>query len=79
MNIPKDWIIQRCTQKSVWHPELPGAACWELLYEDWPTPEGRMTRDEMLVALERVAREYPDDEFRGHRLFTPAALKLAAA
>lgn len=63
-----EWIIQRCTQRSTFRPELPGAACWELEYENFPTPEGRMTREQMLVVLDRVGRENPDDEFRGHRV-----------
>lgn len=52
-----EWIIQRCTQRWV------GT---ELQYEDFPTPEGLMTRTQMLEVLERVARENNDDEFRGH-------------
>jgi hypothetical protein len=55
----KEWMIQRCTQGWV------GSA---LEYEDFPTPEGTMTRDLMLRVLERVSREHPDDEFRGHRV-----------
>ena len=51
-------VIQRCTQR--WN------GC-DLDYEDFPTPEGRMTRDLMLSVLERVSRENPNDEFRGHR------------
>jgi hypothetical protein len=62
------WIIQRCTQKSTFRPELPGAACWQLEYEDFPTPEGVMTREKVLKVLERVCREHPDDEFRAHNL-----------
>jgi hypothetical protein len=38
----------------------------ELQYEDFPTPEGRMTRDQMMQVLERVSRLHPNDEFRGH-------------
>ena len=32
-----------------------------------------MTRDEMVIVLERVGRENPDDEFRGHNLSQYAA------
>lgn len=56
---PEEWIIQRCTQKWI------GT---ELQYEDFPVPEGVMTRSQMLTVLERVGRENPDDEFRGHRV-----------
>jgi hypothetical protein len=52
-----EWIIQRCTQRWV------GT---ELQYEDFPTPEGLMTRTQMLEVLERVGKESNDDEFRGH-------------
>jgi len=52
-----EWIIRRCTQKWI------GT---ELQYEDFPTPEGLMTRTQMLDVLERVSRENPDDEFCGH-------------
>lgn len=62
------WIIQRCTQKSTYRPELPGAACWQLEYEDFPVPEGLLTRDQMITVLDRVGRQNQDDEFRGHRL-----------
>jgi hypothetical protein len=62
----REWIIQRCTQRSTFRPELPGAACWQLEYEDFPTPEGLMTRDQMMQVLERVGRDNPNDEFRGH-------------
>ena len=55
----KEWMIQRCTQRWV------GS---DLEYEDFPTPEGPMTRDVMLRVLERVSREHPNDEFRGHRV-----------
>lgn len=63
------WIIQRHTQQSRFDPTLPGAACWILEYEDFPTPEGRMTRAQMIEVLDRVCLENPNDEFRGHRLF----------
>jgi len=53
------WIIQRCTQK------LAGK---ELQYEEFPTPEGLMTREQMLEVLKRVEQEHPSDEFRGHRI-----------
>lgn len=62
-----EWIIQRCTQKWNVHPEL-GPAGFELLYENFPTPEGLMTRAQMMEVLERVSREHPDSEFRGHRV-----------
>lgn len=65
------WIIQRHTQRSTFRPELPGAACWELEYEDWATPEGVMTYGQMLEVLPRVEREHPDEEFRGHRVDVP--------
>lgn len=55
----REWIIQRCMQ------------CWvgtELQYEDFPTPEGRMTREQMVTVLERVCRQHPDKEFRGHNV-----------
>jgi hypothetical protein len=55
----EEWVIQRCTQRWVG---------FELQYEDFPTSEGRMTRDRMLSVLERVSREHPNDEFRGHRV-----------
>ena len=55
----EQWVIQRCTQRWVG---------FELQYEDFPTPEGRMNRDRMLEVLERVSREHPNDEFRGHRV-----------
>jgi len=63
----KQWIIQRCTQKWNRRPEL-GAAGFELLYENFPTPEGLMTRAQMAEVLERVSREHPDSEFRGHKV-----------
>ena len=53
-----DWIIRRCTQRWV------GT---ELQYEDFPTPEGLMTRARMVEVLERVQREHPNDEFCGHK------------
>jgi hypothetical protein len=59
MQQDKQWVIQRCTQRWVG---------FELEYEDFPTPEGLMTRDLMLTILERVCREHPNDEFRGHRI-----------
>jgi hypothetical protein len=59
MHEQEQWVIQRCTQRWVG---------FELEYEDFPTPEGPMTRDLMLKILERVCREHPDDEFRGHRV-----------
>ena len=64
----RQWIIQRCTQK--WHkcPEL-GRAGFELLCENFPTPEGLMTRVQMMEVLERVSREHPDSDFRGRRAF----------
>jgi hypothetical protein len=55
----KEWIIQRCTQRWV------GT---ELQYEDFQTPEGRMTRDSMVKVLERVCHEHPHEEFRGHKV-----------
>lgn len=58
MNEERQWIIQLCTQR--WEGT-------ELVYADFPTDEGLMTRDEMLQVLERVSREHPDSEFRGHR------------
>jgi hypothetical protein len=54
----REWIIQRCTQQWIG---------FDLQYEDFPTPEGRMTRETMVTVLERVCHENPDDEFRGHR------------
>lgn len=54
---PAVWIIRRSTQKWV------GT---ELQYEDFPTPEGLMTRTQMVEVLERVERENPDQEFCGH-------------
>jgi len=59
MEQEKQWVIQRCTQQWI------GT---DLQYEDFPTPEGRMTRDLMVEVLERVCREHPHDEFRGHRV-----------
>lgn len=59
MEEDKQWIIQRCTQR--W-------AGTELQYEDFPTLEGLMTRSRMVEALDRVSREHPGDEFRGHRV-----------
>jgi len=59
MESPASWIIQKCTQRWIGH---------ELQYVDFPTPEGVMTRNEMAVVLERVGRENPDHEFRGHNL-----------
>jgi hypothetical protein len=59
MHEDKQWTIQRCAQRWV------GS---DLEYEDFPTPEGQMTRDLMLTVLERVSREHPQDEFRGHRV-----------
>ena len=52
-----EWVIQRRTQRWVG---------FQLEYEDFPTPEGLMTRDLMLTILERVCQEHPDYEFRGH-------------
>ena len=59
------WIIQRCMQqwKKLTEVRIP-----ELVYEDFPTPEGVMTRGQMVEVLERVGLEHPDDEFRGHRV-----------
>jgi hypothetical protein len=53
----RTWIIQRCTQRWI------GS---ELQYEDYPTPDGLMTRDEMIDVLLRVDEQNPNDEFRGH-------------
>jgi hypothetical protein len=63
----REWIIQRCTQR--WQGN-------DLVYEDFPTPEGLMTREEMVAVLDRVNREY-SAEFRGHRL-SPAERACAA-
>lgn len=57
-DVVRCWLIQRCTQKIV------GG---QLQYEDFPTPEGLMTRARMLEVLDRVQRQNPQDEFRGHR------------
>jgi hypothetical protein len=59
MELPASWIIQKCLQQ--WNGT-------ELLYVDYPTPEGIMTRDDMVLVLERVCRENPASEFRGHNL-----------
>ncbi len=56
---PLEWIIQRCTQKWV---------DGDLQYEDFSTPEGILSRSEMLTVLDRVSRANPNDEFRGHRV-----------
>ena len=61
MEPEKQWVIQRCRQRWVG---------FELEYEDFPTPEGRMTRETMLTVLERVSQENPNDEFRGHKVHT---------
>jgi len=53
------WIIQKCTQRWIGN---------DLEYVDFPTPEGVMTRDQMVVVLERVCRENPAHEFKGHNL-----------
>jgi hypothetical protein len=58
------WIIQKCTQRWI------GT---ELLYEDFPTPEGLMTRDEMIEVLHRVCEEHQEDEFKGHNLMSVLA------
>lgn len=63
----REWVIQRCTQKWNRQPEL-GAAGFELLYENFETSEGLMTRAQMMEVLDRVSREHPDSEFRGHRV-----------
>jgi hypothetical protein len=67
----REWIIQRCTQR--WNGS-------ELLYEDWIGAElfdgaarhmgniELMTRSEMIEGLERCAKKWPDDEFRGHNV-----------
>lgn len=55
-----EWIIQRCTQKWI------GT---DLQYEDFPTAEGLMTRSQIIEVLDRVGREHPEDEFKGHRVF----------
>jgi hypothetical protein len=39
------WIIQRCMQQWKKPPEVRIA---ELIYQDFPTPEGVMTRSEMV-------------------------------
>ena len=59
MESPASWIIQKCTQRWI------GAV---LQYVDFPTPEGVMTRNEMVLVLERVCLENPANEFRGHNL-----------
>ena len=59
MEQERQWIIQRCTQRWVG---------FDLEYEDFPTHEGRMTRETMLTVLERVYQENPNDEFRGHKV-----------
>jgi hypothetical protein len=61
MRQEEEWVIQRCTQR--W-------AGFELEYEDFPTREGVMTRDLMLTVLERLYRDHPNDEFRGHKIST---------
>lgn len=66
---PREWIIQRCTQKWI------GTS---LVYEDFPTPEGLMTRTEMIKVLERVDRAHPVDEYRGHNVVAERA-RLAKA
>jgi hypothetical protein len=67
----REWIIQRCTQ---WWNGV------ELVYQDWIGAElfdGRiprmsdlrlMTRSEMLRALDWCAKEWPNEEFRGHNV-----------
>jgi hypothetical protein len=64
---PKEWVIQRCTQRWI-QTGLPGHLSRTLEYEDFPTPEGIMTRDRMLKVLDRVNLRNPNDEFRGHRV-----------
>jgi hypothetical protein len=59
MEQERQWVIQRCTQRWVG---------FDLEYEDFPTAEGRMTRETMLIVLERVSQENPNDEFRGHKV-----------
>lgn len=59
MSEAKEWIIQRCTQR--WNG-------MELIYEDFPTSEGLMTRAKMTHVLDRVNRQNPDSEFKGHRV-----------
>lgn len=67
-NGTKEWIIQRCTQRWI------GT---ELRYEDFPTPEGLMTRDQMIEVLSRVCEEHQDDEFRGHHVMNVLASQKA--
>ena len=64
----RQWIIQRCTQRWQKRPEL-GSAGFELVYENFPTPEGLMTRAQMMEVLVRVSRKHPSSDFRGHRAF----------
>jgi hypothetical protein len=58
------WIVQRCTQQMVDHPQLQ--------YQDWgPYGAGTMTpmtKSEMLKALDVFQRRWPDEEFRGHNV-----------
>jgi len=60
----KEWTIQRCTG---W---IKGTT--QLSYEPWPqVGPAPMTRAQMLQALERCARRWPDQEFRGHNVGYP--------
>ncbi len=52
------WIIRRCTQRWIGH---------SLVYEDFPTTAGLMTREDVQRELDRVDREFPD-EFCAHRI-----------
>jgi hypothetical protein len=53
----KIWIIQRCINAFTNH------------YEDWPGYcEQPMTREEMILALEKCNHEWPNHEFRGHNI-----------
>ena len=63
-DVAREWIIQRCTQR--WKGTY-------LQYEPWPLAADPMTRDEMLKALDRCAKHWPGDEFRGHNIRPRAA------
>lgn len=52
----KEWVIQKCNN------------AFRNNYEAWPGYDEPMTREEMLAALDECNANWPDLEFRGHRV-----------
>lgn len=56
-NQERKWVIQRCIN------------AWTNQYENWPGfCEKTLTRAEMMTALKKCDKKWPEYEFRGHNI-----------